>query len=60
MFPRQAAQGLMWLTMARDAATTNEESWIADLYDAAFRQATDEVRGLEQGLLETRLKYRGV
>jgi TPR repeat protein len=56
--PRQAAQGLMWLTMARDAATTNEESWIADLYDAAFSQATDEERGVALRLLETRLKNR--
>jgi hypothetical protein len=41
---RDAARGLMWLILARDAATL-EETWIADLYDAASKQATaDELQ----------------
>jgi uncharacterized protein len=37
--PRNAPRGLMWLILARDAATP-EETWIADLYDAASKQVT--------------------
>src|SRR5260370_28100347 len=36
---RDAARGLMWLILARDAATL-EETWITGLYDAATKQAT--------------------
>jgi hypothetical protein len=43
--PRQAARGLMWLTLARDAATS-QETWIAELYDAAVRQATEDERAV--------------
>jgi uncharacterized protein len=46
---RDAASGLMYLILARDAATV-EETWIADLYTAASKQATAEeaTRALEQ------------
>jgi uncharacterized protein len=37
--PRDAARGLMYLILARDAATP-KETWITDLYNAAFKQAT--------------------
>jgi uncharacterized protein len=37
--PRDGAHGLMWLILARDAATP-EETWIADQYTAAWKQAT--------------------
>ncbi len=37
--PRDAARGLMYLILARDAATP-KETWIADLYNAALKQAT--------------------
>jgi uncharacterized protein len=37
--PRDGAHGLMWLMLARDAATP-EETWIADQYTAAWKQAT--------------------
>jgi hypothetical protein len=43
--PRQAARGLMWLTLARSNATTSE-NWIHDLYDSAVKQATDDERAL--------------
>lgn len=42
---RDAARGLMWLTLARDAATP-KETWITDLYNAALKQATAEERGV--------------
>lgn len=55
--PRQAARGLMWLTLARDAAGP-EEAWIVDVYESAFKQATDDERALALRYLETWLKGR--
>ena len=43
--PRQAARGLMWLTLARSNGAPSE-NWIAELYDAAVKQATDDERAL--------------
>jgi len=43
--PRDAARGLMWLMLARDAATP-KETWIADLYAAALKQATETERNV--------------
>lgn len=54
---RQSARGLMWLTLARDGAA-GEEKWVADLYDAAFKQATREERALALVYLEKWLKGR--
>lgn len=42
--PRQAARGLMWLTLAKDSATAVDQVWIARLYDSAFQQATEDER----------------
>jgi uncharacterized protein len=55
--PRQAARGLMWLTLARDAAPP-EDTWIANLYDTAIARATDEERNKALRLLEERLTRR--
>jgi len=47
--PRQAARGLMWLTLAKDAAKDSapaDQTWINRLYDNAFRQATGDERAL--------------
>jgi uncharacterized protein len=55
--PRQAARGLMWLTLARDGASPGE-TWIADLYNAAMKQATDDERAAALGDLERWLKGR--
>jgi len=38
---RDAAGGLMYLILAREAASV-EETWIAELYSAASKQATAE------------------
>lgn len=43
--PRQAARGLMWLTLARSNATPSE-TWIAELHDAAVKQSTQDERAL--------------
>lgn len=45
--PRQAARGLMWLTLAKDAAKeTADQAWINRLYDSAMRQANEDERAL--------------
>jgi len=44
--PRQAARGLMWLTIAKDSARTADQAWITKLYDSAFQQATEDERAL--------------
>ena len=43
--PRQTARGLMWLTLASDAAGP-QDGWITELHAAALKQATDEERAL--------------
>ncbi|WIW49371.1 tetratricopeptide repeat protein [Bradyrhizobium sp. 62B] len=49
--PRQAARGLMWLTLARDSAST-EETWIKESYNRAFAKASDDDRAMALQLLE--------
>jgi TPR repeat protein len=55
--PRQAARGLMWLTLGRDCAGT-EDGWIKPLYDNAFRRANDDERAMALVYLEGWLKGR--
>jgi TPR repeat protein len=43
--PRDAARGLMWLALAKDGAAP-KETWIADQYAAALKQATEQERGV--------------
>lgn len=43
--PRQAARGLMWLTLGRDCAGA-DEAWVKSLYDDAFRRANDDERAM--------------
>ncbi len=43
--PRQAARGLMWLTLGRDCAGA-DEGWVKPLYDNAFRRASDDERAM--------------
>lgn len=45
--PRQAARGLMWLTLAKDASRASpDETWVAKLYDSAYAQSTEDERAL--------------
>ncbi len=55
--PRKAARGLMWLTLARDCAGT-EDNWIKPLYENAFRRANDDERAKALDYLENWLKGR--
>ena len=56
--PRQAARGLMWLTLARDCVDTEEDDWIKPLYENAFRRANDDERAMALVFLENWLKGR--
>jgi hypothetical protein len=49
--PRQAARGLMWLTLARDSAGP-EESWIKESYSKAIAKASDDDRAVALQMLE--------
>lgn len=55
--PRQAARGLMWLTLGKDCAG-NDESWVKPLYDTDFQHASDDDRALALVYLEDWLKGR--
>ncbi len=55
--PRQAARGLMWLTLGKDCAG-NDESWVKPLYDTDFQHANDDERALALVYLEDWLKGR--
>ncbi|MGX1323007.1 TPR repeat protein [Bradyrhizobium sp. USDA 377] len=49
--PRQAARGLMWLTLARDSAGS-DETWIKESYNRAFAKASDDDRAMCLQMLE--------
>jgi uncharacterized protein len=56
--PRQAARGLMWLTLSKDCAGSSEETWVKPLYDNAFHRASDDERAMALVYLEDWLKGR--
>jgi uncharacterized protein len=49
--PRQAARGLMWLTLARDSAAP-DETWIKESYNKAISKASDDDRAMALQMLE--------
>jgi TPR repeat protein len=49
--PRQAARGLMWLTLARDSAGP-DETWIKESYNRAIARASDNDRVMALQMLE--------
>jgi len=49
--PRQAARGLMYLTLARDSARP-DETWIKESYSRAFEKASDDDRVVALQMLE--------
>jgi TPR repeat protein len=55
--PRQAARGLMWLTLGKDCAGT-DEGWVKPLYDSAFQRASDDERAMALVYLEDWLRSR--
>ena len=55
--PRQAARGLMWLTISKECGGS-DDGWIKPLYDNAFRRANDDERALALVYIEDWLKGR--
>jgi hypothetical protein len=55
--PRQAARGLMWLTLSKDCAGP-DETWVKPLYDNAFGRANDDERTMALVYLEDWMKGR--
>jgi exopolysaccharide production negative regulator len=55
--PRQAARGLMLLTLSKDCGGA-EEAWMKPLYDNAFRRATDDERAMALVYLEEWMRGR--
>jgi TPR repeat protein len=55
--PRQAARGLMWLTLAKDGAGA-DQAWVDRLYDSAFKQATEDERALALVYLQRWMEKR--
>jgi TPR repeat protein len=53
--PRQAARGLMWLTLGRDCAGS-DDAFAKPLYDEAFQRANDDERAMALVYLEDWLK----
>src|SRR6266550_3586655 len=49
--PRQAARGLMWLTLARDSAAA-DETWIKESYNRAIAKASEDDRAMALQMLE--------
>src|SRR5580704_8456349 len=49
--PRQAARGLMWLTLARDSAAP-DEVWIKESYNKAISKASEDDRAMALQMLE--------
>ena len=49
--PRQAARGLMWLTLARDNAAP-DETWIRESYNKAIAKASEDDRAMALQMLE--------
>ena len=51
LLPKQAARGLMWLTLARDSAAP-DETWIKESYNRAIAKASDDDRAMALQMLE--------
>jgi TPR repeat protein len=58
VIPRQAARGLMWLTIAKDSARAADQAWIGKLYDSAFSQASEDERAMAAVYLKRYMETR--
>ncbi len=56
--PVQRARGLMWLTVARDAAETDKERWIVALQERAWASANDLDRAESAAQAEAYLRRK--
>jgi TPR repeat protein len=55
---RQKARGLMYLTLARDAADPDRDAWVIDLYNKAMMQASESDRDAGLIFLEQHIRNR--
>jgi TPR repeat protein len=53
---RQAAAGLMWLTVARDAAAGPDDGWIVKAHEESIAASTEEERALARLYLQRWMK----
>lgn len=53
---RQTPRGLMWLTIARNAADPQKDTWIIEMYDQALALVSDRDRSTAQAYMDQRLK----
>jgi len=58
--PRRAPYGLMLLTLAKDAAVSEDEGWISAMYQEAITIASDSEREKALALMENWLKSASV
>jgi TPR repeat protein len=54
--PHQRGRGLMWLELAKDAASDSKEPWIRDLYQRDLALASDDDRQAAALLRDARVK----
>lgn len=54
--PRQAARGLMWLTLAREAAASEADGWIVKLYESAMQTASIDDKVMADAYLRQWMK----
>jgi hypothetical protein len=52
----QRARGLMWLELAKDAASNPKDQWMRDLYQHDFRVASDDERLAAASMREARVR----
>ena len=57
--PRQSAQGLMWLTLARDSAEADRDTWIVELHERALASVSQVDREAAHLLLQRHLAATG-
>ena len=58
--PRQAARGLMWLTLGRDCADTEEDDWITAAKRATEAQVLEDARRVVVAWNERQAKHANV
>lgn len=58
LVPRQAARGLMWLTLARESATAQDDAWVGEVQEKCSQSASDEERKAAVAYLERYIKTR--
>jgi hypothetical protein len=56
--PKHRSQGLMWLTLGRDAAAGNDDGWIVQSYEDAYGRASEDERASADTQMKAWLKQQ--